>query len=444
MLTDRRGHAISTVEPRAAVALDEAIAHLVGRRSALTPTLARVRELDPDCVMGQVLTGMMGCGVRKLSGLEAAREAYAAAAAQRDQVSARERLYVDVLESAIAREPDAVVERLSAILEHCPTDLLASVLLQGELFWTGDMQRAEAESARVDAFWCSSIEGYADWLALRAFDLEETGDLALAERLGRESVERDPNNLWGAHSVAHVLEMKGESAEGIRWLDELKGGWDAGGPMKYHLWWHRCLCHIEQGQFEAALEIHDTWIRNSELPFQKALPDFYLDIQNGASNLIRLELQGIDVGERWQVLANAIEGSWDDLSNPFTTLHVAMVLAATGQLGRQQALLNNVNALASEQQSALARTYRGVPVVLEFIAAHRAGRHQQVVACGASSRASLWQLGGSHAQRDVLFQLLFDSARRCQDYALITSIHSDLERIGFVHPLGRVAYRDAA
>jgi len=189
--------------------------------------------------------------------------------------------------------------------------------------------------------------------------------------------------------------------------------------MKYHLWWHRCLCHIEQGEHDAALEIHDTWLRNAELPFQQALPDFYLDVQNGASNLIRLELQGVEVGDRWQALADAIEDSWSDLSNPFTTLHVAMVLAATGQHDRQQTLLSAVNTLVNEHDSSLATAYSGVPEVLDFIAAHRAGQHKQVAARGASSRDSLWRLGGSHAQRDVLFQLLFDSASRCQDHALI-------------------------
>jgi len=115
-------------------------------------------------------------------------------------------------------------------------------------------------------------------------------------------------------------------------------------------------------------------------------------------------------------------------SNPFTTLHVAMVLAATGQHDRQQTLLSAVNTLVNEHDSSLATAYSGVPEVLDFIAAHRAGQHKQVAARGASSRDSLWRLGGSHAQRDVLFQLLFDSASRCQDHALINGIHVDLER----------------
>lgn len=444
MLTDSRGHEITTAEPRAAAAVDTALGHLVGRRAALTPTLAEVQELDPDCVMGQVLSGLMACGARKQALLEAAREAHARAHAKRAAATAREGLYIDALECAIAREPEAVVDRLSAVLDKHPRDLLASVLIQGELFWTGDMRRSAAESARVDKHWSASIEGYADWLALRAFDLEEIGELDAAERLGRESVARDSHNLWGAHAVAHVLEMRGDSASGIRWLDDLKGGWDAGGPMKFHLWWHRCLCHIEQGQHEAALEIHDDWIRNNELPAQQALPDFYLDIQNGASNLIRLELQGVDVGQRWHALAAAIDSTWDDLSSPFTTLHVAMILAATAQWDRLDTLIQAVKIYSTKQDASLARTFQAVPAILQFISAHRHGKHDAVVELGAATRDTLWLLGGSHAQRDVLFQLLFDSARRCGDQVLLAQLTTDLERIGFVDPLQRIAYRSVA
>lgn len=444
MFTDARGHTITSDVAEAASEVDLAIQHLVGRRAAFSAAVAKARELDPECALAHVLAGLMACGLRKESGLVAAREALTAAEAQRTRVTEREQHYIDALAAATVRDADAVVDHLEAIVHTHPTDLLASVLIQGELFWTGDMQRSAAISARSDASWDGSVPGYCDWLALRAFDLEEMGELDAAEERGRASVELDPNNLWGAHAVAHVLEMRGDSAGGIRWLDQLHGGWDAGGPMKFHLWWHRCLCHIEQGDMEAALEIHDAWLRNPEQPIQQALPDFYLDIQNAASHLIRLELQGVDVGDRWLALADAIESSWQDLSNPFTTLHVAMILAATDQQDRLQSLIDAVDRLSRDSASAVAASYRDGPAVLRAIAAHRSGEHQTVVRETAAVRDALWRLGGSHAQRDVLFQLLYDSARQCRDQALLAAIGTDLERIGFVDPLQRVAYRAAS
>ena len=173
------------------------------------------------------------------------------------------------------------------------------------------------------------------------------------------------------------------------------------------------------------------------------LPDFYLDIQNGASALLRLELLGVDVGDRWQALAQVIDASWQDLSNPFTTLHVAMVLGATGQSERLAQLLASVEQRAQVEDS-LGIAYRDAPAVIRAIRAHRAAEHAQVVENTATTRGALWRLGGSHAQRDVLFQILFDSARCCGNQSLLDEIGRDLERIGFVDPLQRIAYRSAA
>ena len=464
MYQDSRAHAITTDSSTAASAVDEAIGHLVGRRAAMMPTIEAAVVADPACVMAQALAGLMACGARKAAALPAASQALAAIGSSRHAATSRERLYVEALEQAIARRPGAMVARYEAILCEHPTDLLAAVLAQGELFWTGDMPRSARLSAAADSAWHEGVDGYPDWLALRAFDLEEAGELDAAERLGREAIARDPANLWGAHAVSHVLEMRGDSAGGVRWLDGLHAGWDAGGPMRFHLWWHRCLCHVELGESDAALALHDDWLRNDALPFQRAVPDFYLDVQNAASHLLRLEIAGVDVGDRWQSLATAIDASWDDLSSPFTTLHVAMVLAATGQRQRLARLIDAVEALAgstdpavagsvgpscssgaeAEQQRAadtLPDAYRGASGMLRAIRAHRAGHHAQVVADAQPLRGELWRFGGSHAQRDVLFQLLFDSARAVGDQALMRAIHADLERIGFRAPFERAAYR---
>ena len=78
-----------------------------------------------------------------------------------------------------------------------------------------------------------------------------------AEPSGRAAIEIDPGDLWGAHAVAHVMEMQGRHAEGIAWLDELEPNWEGGNNLLHHLWWHRALFHLERREFDAVLDLYD-------------------------------------------------------------------------------------------------------------------------------------------------------------------------------------------
>jgi hypothetical protein len=52
--------------------------------------------------------------------------------------------------------------------------------------------------------------------------------------------------------------------------------------------------------------------------------------------------------------------------------------------------------------------------VCEAVLAHQHGQHERAVRLMAPVMARLQELGGSHAQRDVLAQLFADSSRRAQ------------------------------
>jgi hypothetical protein len=55
--------------------------------------------------------------------------------------------------------------------------------------------------------------------------------------------------------------------------------------------------------------------------------------------------------------------------------------------------------------------------VCEALLEHRRGQHARVVALMAPVLGRLRELGGSHAQRDVLVQIFSDSSRRSQRVA---------------------------
>jgi hypothetical protein len=245
---------------------------------------------------------------------------------------------------------------------------------------------------------------------MRAFGAEECGDYAAAERAGRRAVELDPGDLWATHAVAHALEMQGRAADGIAWLDGLKDNWGSRNHMIHHLWWHRALFHLERGEADTVLALYDDRIRNLASALVQAIPDLYIDIQNCAALLWRLEHVGVAVGDRWGELADKAEARIGDHVLIFTLPHYMMAFAAAGRTAAAARLLEAMRQFASGP-GAQAEIVGAVAVPLSAaVQAHRQGEHARVLALMLPIRERLWQLGGSHAQRDVFNQLMLDAA----------------------------------
>ena len=63
----------------------------------------------------------------------------------------------------------------------------------------------------------------------------------------------------------------------------------------------------------------------------KAVPDHYVDLQNATALLWRLEQLGIDVGDRWQELADKAEARIGEAGHLLLVPHLMLALAATGR-----------------------------------------------------------------------------------------------------------------
>jgi hypothetical protein len=242
-----------------------------------------------------------------------------------------------------------------------------------------------------------------------------------------------------------VLIMQGRHDEGIAWLDGLKDNWADANQMIFHLWWHRCLFHLERGEPEAVLEYYDAWVRNRDLPLTQAMPDLYIDMQNGASMLLRLELRGVPVGARWDELCELTQKRLEDHSSPFTSAHFAAILAAGGRFAEAEQLLASMRGFAAADQGTFGPRYATAAIpAAEAAVAHRKGEHQRVLDLLMPARRMLWQMGGSHAQRDLFTLLLADSALKLGRRDLIAIILADIESAGFTDPASRVGYGEAA
>src|SRR5437667_304293 len=174
----------------------------------------------------------------------------------------------------------------------------------------------------------------------------ERSHIAAATAWAEGELELAPGDLWAAHAVAHVMEMQGRRSEGIQWLTTLAPHWEGAHNLQHHLWWHCALFMLEHGDRAAVLELYDTRFRNLAGPLTVASPDVYIDVQNSASMLFRLQRLGVDVGNRWEELADKAEARIGDCQSAFTLPHWLMALTATGRTAAADRMTEAMRALA--------------------------------------------------------------------------------------------------
>jgi hypothetical protein len=88
--------------------------------------------------------------------------------------------------------------------------------------------------------------------------------------------------------------------------------------------------HLDLGEYDAALALYDADIRAEKT-------DDYRDISNGASLLSRLELEGVDVGDRWEELADLSEPGRRTDASPLQTCTTCWPCAAANGTGAPSA-----------------------------------------------------------------------------------------------------------
>ena len=169
-----------------------------------------------------------------------------------------------------------------------------------------------------------------------------------------------------------------------------------------------------------------------------------MDVQNVASMLLRLELREVNVGDHWMVLADVCANRVHNHTNAFSNLHDMMVLAATGQFEKAEELLQSIEEFVESGEGSLLTSYRVAGMAAcRAVLAHRRREYSRVIDVLSPVRHDLSLLGGSHVQRDVLYQVLIDASRRLGRGDLVSIYLNDVRRIGFGKVDGRTLYRDA-
>jgi hypothetical protein len=239
-----------------------------------------------------------------------------------------------------------------------------------------------------------------------AFALEETGDYSQAEIAGRKGMLQAPDDAWGLHAVAHVYDMTANAKAGLDWLTGREDAWAHCNNFRYHVWWHKALMHLDQGQVDEVLALYDHEIRKDKT-------DDYRDISNATSLLSRLDLDGVDVGGRWEELADLSENRTEDGCLIFADLHYMLALVGGDRDQAVKALLSRMHKDAQNSKSSIEKAM-AVPGLAAATGLEAFGEadYKSAFINLVSARANMQSAGGSHAQRDVFERLTIDAGIR--------------------------------
>lgn len=444
MHLDTRGLPISTASAKAAAAFDHLVTGYLTYRADTPARLDALLEADPDFALAHCMKGYFAMLAFKQAAVPVAVQAARTAQSLAVDATPRERNHIAALTAWAEGELDRAIAMWESILHDHPYDAVAFRLAHFVNFWLGRPQDMVASVERVIPAWSEDMPGYAMLLGCRCFALEESGNYLGAEPSGRRAIELDPGDLWAAHAVAHVLEMQGRRSEGIQWLTTLAPNWEGSHNLQHHLWWHCALFMHEQGDYAAVLELYDTRFRNLAAPLTVASPDVYIDVQNAASMLFRLQRLGVDVGNRWEELADKAEARIGDCQSAFTLPHWLMALTATGRSAAAERMIEAMRAFANGRGTVAPIVRDYVLPIAEAQLAHAAGRHAEAVALMRPAIGGMYRLGGSHTQQDVLEQLFVDAALKAGSSA---DIRLAVERVGgrrAIPPERFVGWREAA
>jgi tetratricopeptide (TPR) repeat protein len=367
------------------------------------PDLLKLLDEQPDFALGHAIRGF-ACKLLARSEMDVVAATALTSAKSCPPGTARENSFVLALDDWIKGAPTRATARLQAILDQHPRDALAMKLVQGIHFMMGRPQEMRASVEGVMKHWDDHLaKGYL--LGCHAFTLEETGEYERAELMGRKGIELAPDDAWGLHAVAHVYDMTARSKEGLKWLEGREASWAHCNNFRYHVWWHKALMHLDIGNYAEALELYDRDIRADKT-------DDYRDIANAASLLSRLDLEGVDVGQRWVELADLSEKRAVDGCLAFADLHYMLSLCG-GE--RQEAAAGLISRMATAK-SELCETQRIIAHpglrLAKGMHAFASGEYANAWLNLRDARADLQAVGGSHAQRDVFQRVCIEAAIR--------------------------------
>ena len=402
MLIDAQGLAVSSDRPENIAAIDAFAASALAYGTNYQPIITAAAA-DPGCVMVGSLAASLMMWMEMGQSPQMAQPYLDSCRSDLALAEPREKLWFQSTAAWVVGDMAKAMDILEQITERWPRDVFAMKLAQYHYFNLGWSDKMLAVCQKVLP--ANAENGFL--YGCLAFGLEQTYDMAGAEAAGRRAVEINRADPWAHHAVAHVMEMQGRIADGVAWMEAHADTWaGCNSFMLGHNWWHTALFYMDFGDARRVREIHDQHVWGLDKTYSQ-------DQASSASLLWRMELRGIDVGQRWQDLADHVAGRTGEHVQPFLDLHYLYALARAGRGDKVNEMLASLTVHAAAAP-ALARTAWAevaVPAARGLVA-HAHGDYEAAYADLGTATPRLQEIGGSHAQRDLFVQTWLDTLLR--------------------------------
>jgi tetratricopeptide (TPR) repeat protein len=399
MPRDCLGNALSAAPVAILQAVDDFVAGFLAYETR-AERIVRAADEAGDCCIANVYAGFLWMLLEAPQAPVHAAGYLTAAERTAPHATRREQLNVEVLRAWISDDVPRALAVCAQTTDEFPRDLVLLKLEQYFEFNRGDFPAMLKAALKVLEH--NAEVAYAHGMA--AFAYEECHLPREAERAARRALELERKEPWAQHALAHVMLTQGRVEEGARFLEEVASTWtDLNSFMITHLWWHAALFELSRGRFAHALEIYDRhcWGVAKE----------YSQDQVGAVSLLaRIEMAGVDVGPRWQALADYLAARAQDTVQPFLTLQYLYGLARA-ERAEARTLLQAVRQRADSAPAHSREVWRDVALPASA-GLHAYTRRDFDRAWRELSRAMprMIEVGGSHAQRDFFEQIFLDAA----------------------------------
>jgi tetratricopeptide (TPR) repeat protein len=409
-MKDARGVAVSTSSAKALDHFETALTQFHAYTGDPLATMQQALEADPEFALAHLFNAFAMFTASEQRYLPAVRESIAKASALKAKMNTRERDLLGAAELLVDGRWSDASRAFDSILVDYPHDALAIQTAHLMDFFQGDALNLRNRISRVLPHWSEQTPSYSYILGMHAFGLEECNQYPDAERAARRALELQPRDGWAVHAVTHVMEMQGRIAEGIDWLQSRETDWAPDNMFAPHNWWHLALFNMDLGKFDVALDLFDQKLVGPQL-------DMILVLLDATALLWRLRLEGVDVGDRFERVADMWKGKLEEEAGyyAFNDVHAMMSFAATGRVAEVARLRSAMrNSTRGDGSNAAMTREVGLPLA-DGMLAFANNRYAEAMQTIEPVRDIAGRFGGSHAQRDLLTLTMIEASIQLGD-----------------------------